>query len=115
MDMTPSGLKRPANSDPVAGTATTARQHANSIQSLTVNVASVGGSTVTQAVTFPTPFAAAPRVVAMAAAGTPNVVSVSRTAAPTTTGVTIGLYRSTGSGNVAVDIIAIGQGTEVGG
>ena len=115
MDTTPTGLKRPADTDPVAGTATTARQHANSIQSFTVNVASVGGSTVTLAVTFPTPFAVAPRVVAMASAGSPNVVSVSRTGSVTTTGFTLGLYRTTGSGTVAVDIIAIGEGTEVGG
>ena len=115
MDMTASGLKRPADTDPVAGTAATARQHANSIQSFTVNVASVGGSTVTHAVTFPTPFAAAPRVVAMANAASPNLVSVSRTNTPTTTGFTLGLYRAAGSGNVAVDIIAVGQGTQVGG
>ena len=115
MDMSPTGLKRPADTDPVAGTATTSRQHANSIQSFTVNVASVGGTTVTQAVTFPTPFAAAPRVVAMAAAGSPNVVSVSSTSSTTSTGFTLGVYRSSGSGNVAVDIIAVGQGTEVGG
>lgn len=115
MDKTPTGLKRPADTDPVSTAAAAIRSHANSIQSFAVNVASVGGTTVNLAVTFPIPFATAPRVSLTAQALSPNVISLARTTAPTTTGFTIALYRTTGSGTVAVDVIAVGEGTEVGG
>lgn len=115
MDKTPTGLKRPANTDPVSTAATVMRSHANSIQAFTVIVATVAGTVVTQAVTFPIPFAVAPRVALTPATTRPDLISVGRATAPTTTGFTIAMHHPTLTGNIGVDVIAIGEGTEVGG
>lgn len=115
MDYSPSGLKRPAESDPVAGTATTLRQQANSVQGQSAAVTSVAGTTVTKAVTFPVAFASAPAaVVVTPLAASPNVVSTA-VQNITSTGCEIRLYRSTGSGTVNVYVMSIGEGLEVGG
>ena len=115
MDYSPSGLKRPAESDPVAGTATTLRQQANSVQGQLVAVTSVAATTVTQAVTFPVAFASAPTaVVVTPTAAAPNLISTSLQNI-TSTGCEIRLYRTTGSGAVRVYVMSIGKGLEVGG
>ena len=115
MDYSPSGLKRPAESDPVAGTATTLRQQANSVQGQLVAVTSAAATTVTQAVTFPVAFASTPvAVVATPSAALPDLLSTSIQNI-TSTGCEIRLYRSTGSGPVYVYVMSIGQGLEVGG
>ena len=115
MDYSPSGLKRPAESDPVAGTATTLRQQANSVQGQSVTVASAAGTTVAQAVTFPVAFASAPAaVVVTPLAASPNLFSTS-VQNITSTGCEIRLYRTTGSGAVNVYVMSIGKGLEVGG
>ena len=115
MDYSPSGLKRPAESDPVAGTATTLRQQANSVQGQLVAVTSAAGTTVTQAVTFPVAFASAPvAVVVTPSAASPNVLSTSIQNI-TSTGCEIRLYRSIGSGVVNVYVMSIWKGLEVGG
>lgn len=115
MDYSPSGLKRPAESDPVAGTATTLRQQANSVQGQFVVVTSAAATTVTQAVTFPVAFASAPTaVVVTPTAASPNLISTSLQNI-TSTGCEIRLYRTTGSGAVGVYVMSIGKGLEVGG
>lgn len=115
MDYSPSGLKRPAESDPVAGTATTLRQQANSVQGQLVAVTSAAGTTVTQAVTFPVAFASAPAaVVVTPLASSPNLLSTG-VLNITSTGCEIRLYRSTGSGVLNVYVMSIGKGLEVGG
>ena len=115
MDYSPSGLKRPAESDPVAGTATTLRQQANSVQGQLVAVTSASATTVTQAVTFPVAFASAPAaVVVTPLAASPNLFSTSIQNI-TSTGCEIRLYRTTGSGAVNVYVMSIGKGLEVGG
>ena len=115
MDYSPSGLKRPAESDPVAGTATTLRQQANSVQGQFVAVTSVAATTVTQAVTFPVAFASTPvAVVVTPSAASPNLLSTSIQNI-TSTGCEIRLHRTTGSGAVSVYVMSIGQGLEVGG
>lgn len=115
MDYSPSGLKRPAESDPVAGTATTLRQQANSVQGQSVAVTSAAGTTVTQAVTFPVAFASAPAaVVVTPLAASPAVVSTA-VQNITSTGCEIRLHRTTGSGVVNVYVMSIGEGLEAGG
>ena len=115
MDYSPSGLKRPAESDPVAGTATTLRQQANSVQGQFVVVTSVSATTVTQAVTFPVAFASAPAaVVVTPTAALPNLISTSLQNI-TSTGCEIRLHRTTGSGAVTVYVMSIGEGLEAGG
>ena len=115
MDYSPSGLKRPAESDPVAGTATTLRQQANSVQGQFVVVTSAAATTVTQAVTFPVAFASAPAaVVVTPLAASPNLFSTSLQSI-TSTGCEIRLHRTTGSGPVYVYVMSIGKGLEAGG
>lgn len=115
MDYSPSGLKRPAESDPVAGTATTLRQQANSVQGQLVAVTSSSGTTVTQAVTFPVAFASAPAaVVVTPLASSPNLVSTA-VVNITSTGCEIRLHRTSGSGALNVYVMSIGKGLEVGG
>ena len=115
MDYSPSGLKRPAESDPVAGTATTLRQQANSVQGQFVVVTSAAATTVTQAVTFPVAFASAPAaVVVTPTAALPNLISTSLQSI-TSTGCEIRLHRTTGSGAVGVYVMSIGKGLESGG
>ena len=115
MDYSPSGLKRPAESDPVAGTATTLRQQANSVQGQVVGVTSAAGTTVVQAVTFPVAFASAPAAVVFTPqAASPNLFSIG-VQNITSTGCEIRLYRTTGSGHVGVHVMSIGKGLEVGG
>ena len=115
MDYSPSGLKRPAESDPVAGTATTLRQQANSVQGQVVGVTSAAATTVAQAVTFPVAFASAPAaVVVTPSAASPNLFSTSIQSI-TSTGCEIRLHRTTGSGAVCVYVMSIGKGLESGG
>ena len=115
MDYSPSGLKRPAESDPVAGTATTLRQQANSVQGQLVAVTSASATTVAQAVTFPVAFASAPAaVVVTPVAAAPNLLSTSLQNI-TSTGCEIRLHRTTGSGAVGVHVMSIGKGLEAGG
>lgn len=117
MDTTPSGLKRPADSDTMGSTAATLRQHANSLQAGIVTVATMGGSTVTGTVSYPIPYPSGvvPRVLVTPVTGSPNTVEAS-VGNITNTGFSYYVYRPSGySGNLDIQWFALGRGSEVGG
>lgn len=76
------------------------------MQSGSAVVATTSAATQSVAVVFLTEFAAAPKVTCNAITTTPDLFRISHSA-PTTTGVTIYLHRTSGSGNITVDWQAI--------
>lgn len=109
-DYAGSGLRRPDNGATIASGAATARQHANSIQTGTVNTGT--GNLV--AVVFPVPFDGVPTVVCNPVVSNPQILQAS-VSSPTATGFNINVGRASGTTSFPVTWIAIGRGSEVGG
>lgn len=123
-DVSSSGLRRPDNGATIASGAATARQHANSLQTGTFPLL-VTTTAANFYVAFPTPFATAPRVLctvidtATPASGHRVDRWGSASGANGGDGTTVGFWfqsaRNTGSANIRVVWMAVGEGTEVGG
>ena len=127
MAFTPRGIQKPDGSTPaqlkditgaLADTTNTALDTLEAtlkaymgarFQRVTVTVATVAGTTVTQTVTFPANFVSNPTISVTPNAMHPEWLRVSRNGNPTLNTVPIAVYREagTGSGNVGIDVIGV--------